>query len=32
MKLKELEALLTSIGRHDKVIFETEANILSMRQ
>lgn len=31
MKLKDLEALVNSIAKHDKVIQETEASILTMR-
>ena len=31
MKLKELESLVNSVSRHDRVIQETEVNIDSMR-
>lgn len=32
MKLKELEALMTSIAKHDKILHETQANIINMRR
>lgn len=32
MKLKELENLVNSIGRQDKIIAETEGNIVNVRQ
>lgn len=31
MKLKELETLVNSLSKHDKIIHENEANILNMR-
>lgn len=31
MKLKELETLVNSLAKHDKIIHENEANILNMR-
>ena len=31
MKLKELEAVVNSISKHDRIIHETEANILNVR-
>jgi hypothetical protein len=31
MKLKELETLVNSLTKHDKIIHENEANILAMR-
>ena len=31
MKLKELEGLVNSIGKHDEVIQDTEGNIMKMR-
>lgn len=32
MKLKELENLVNSIGKQDKIISETETNIMNVRQ
>lgn len=31
MKLKELESLVNSLAKHDKIIHENEANILAVR-
>jgi septal ring factor EnvC (AmiA/AmiB activator) len=32
MKLKELDSLVSSIAKQDKIIQETQANIISVRQ
>lgn len=31
MKLKDLEALVNSLAKHDKIIHDNEANILNVR-